>query len=74
MSCRLFWDKINQARTAKKADVFPTLEKNNSTLQASEEKVHIFSKFLSSIFNDVGNDDDFESSFNEKFDNKKSFF
>jgi endonuclease/exonuclease/phosphatase family metal-dependent hydrolase len=70
VSSRPFWAKINQARTANKAVVFPTLEKNNQFFKTSEEKAHIFSKLLSTTFNDEGNDNEFDSSFKEEVNMK----
>ena len=63
MSSRLFWKKINEARSAKKSDVFPTLTHKNQDYKSVEDKVGIFSKLLGETFSETGSESDFDQTF-----------
>jgi hypothetical protein len=63
VSSRLFWKKINEARSAKKSDVFPTLTHKNQDYKSVEDKVGIFSKLLGETFSETGSESDFDQTF-----------
>ena len=63
VSSRLFWKKINEARSAKKSDVFPTLSHKNQDYKSVEDKVRIFSNLLSETFSESGSETDFDQNF-----------
>ena len=63
VSSSLFWKKINEARSAKKSDVFPTLTHKNQEFKSVEDKVGIFSNLLGETFSETGSESDFDQTF-----------
>jgi len=51
-SSRLFWQKINEARSAKQSSTFPTLVADNKEYKTTKEKIEIFSELLSKTFSE----------------------
>jgi len=64
VSSKAFWDKINQARSKKRAVSIPVLLKDSVEYKNDDDKVKIFSAMLGEIFS--GKDNEYEFDLNHK--------
>ncbi len=64
VSSKVFWDKINQARSKKRAVSIPVLLKDSVEYKNDDDKVKIFSAMLGEIFS--GKDNEYEFDLNHK--------
>ena len=72
VSSRLFWKKINEARTSKKSAAIPTLVKDSVEYKTDEEKAKIFASMLSEIYAAKDNANDFDNDLKIKIDKEVS--
>ena len=68
VSSRLFWKKINEARTSKKSAAIPTLVKDSVEYKTDEEKAKVFALMLSEIYAANDNANDYDNVFKIKID------
>ena len=60
VSSRLFWQKINLARSSKQSAAIPTLIKDSVEYKSDEEKSGVFASMLSEIYSANDNEHDFD--------------
>ena len=60
VSSRLFWQKINQARSNKQSASIPKLVKDSVEYKTNEQKVKVFASMLSVTYAAIDNESDFD--------------
>ena len=68
VSSRLFWKKINEARTSKKSADIPTLVKDSVEYKSDPEKAKVFASMLREIYAANDNETEFDAIHKNKID------